>query len=193
MPGIPPTKRGYDFGECSSAMQKSIRRGDEEGALYWGIELDRSGYGEYVWRRLRLMTSEDIGLADPLVPIAVRALYDNWVDARRKRDDRQESWRLFLVHALILMARAKKSRIVDHALIYYYSDRVPKREVPDVAQDKHTVAGKRQGRGWPHFWDEGTLLIDHNTGELNHEPVLADPYREKAISATTRRVTNGSR
>jgi hypothetical protein len=93
MSGIPPTIRGFEFAEVASSMQKSIRRGDEEGALYWAIELDRSDYGEYIWRRLRIICSEDVGLAEPLMPAVIRALYDNWVDAKKKKDDRQESWR----------------------------------------------------------------------------------------------------
>ena len=33
------TKRGYEFGEVSSAMQKAIRRGDTRLAGYWALEL----------------------------------------------------------------------------------------------------------------------------------------------------------
>ena len=33
------TKRGYDFGEVSSAMQKAIRRADTRLAGYWALEL----------------------------------------------------------------------------------------------------------------------------------------------------------
>jgi replication-associated recombination protein RarA len=35
---------GYLLGEVASALQKSIRRGDEDGALFWSTELDLSGY-----------------------------------------------------------------------------------------------------------------------------------------------------
>jgi hypothetical protein len=42
------TKRGYEFGEVSSAMQKAIRRGDTRLAGYWALELWASGYGNYV-------------------------------------------------------------------------------------------------------------------------------------------------
>lgn len=186
---MPKTRRGYEFGECASALQKSIRRGDEETALYFAVELDRSGYGEYVWRRLRIMCSEDIGLAEPNMPANIRALYDNWTDGRKKKDDRQESWRLFMVHAVLLLARARKSRIVDHALLYFYGqidtgapDRLP---IPDVALDKHTLAGKRKGRGWKHFFEEGTLLADPQTGELSDSPSIPDPYKDRARAALT--------
>jgi hypothetical protein len=50
----------------------------------------------------------------------------------------------------------------------------PRREIPDVALDKHTLAGRRRGRGWAHFFDEGTQLSRHVPQDLEHE------YREQA-------------
>jgi len=41
---------GYLNSECT-AMQKCIRRGLEEEALFWATELDLAGYGAYVWKR----------------------------------------------------------------------------------------------------------------------------------------------
>jgi replication-associated recombination protein RarA len=180
--GPPPTFRGYLFAEVASAMQKSIRRRDEEGALFWSVELDRSGYGEYVWRRLRLICSEDVGLAEPLLPAVIRSLYENWTDARKKRDDKQESWRLFLIHAVLLLSRARKSRVVDHALIHFYNDNTV-RPIPDIARDKHTVAGRQLGRSRSHFFDEASLLADPETGELSEAPTLPDRYRDRARKA----------
>ncbi len=71
------TASGYLNSECTSAMQKCIRRGLEEDALFWATELDLAGYGAYVWKRLQIIASEDIGLADPNVCVQVRALYDD--------------------------------------------------------------------------------------------------------------------
>src|SRR4051794_35659972 len=56
---IPPTSRGYDAREVVSALQKSIRRSDPDAALYWGVELARSGYGAWLWKRLRIIAVED--------------------------------------------------------------------------------------------------------------------------------------
>ena len=36
---LPPTRRGYEFGEVPSAMQKAIRRADAKFAGYWALEL----------------------------------------------------------------------------------------------------------------------------------------------------------
>lgn len=165
------TRNGHPLGEVASAFQKSIRRGLEDEALHWGVELDTSNYGEYAWKRMRIMCSEDVGLAEPHLPATIYALYQNWVDQRRKRDTKHGPERLFLIHAIILLVRARKSRIVDHALITYYGNH-DRRAIPDVALDKHTASGKRMGRGVDHFFDEGIQLA--NKAELN------DPYQEKA-------------
>jgi replication-associated recombination protein RarA len=182
--GPPPTCFGRDPAEIVSALQKSIRRGHEEDALAFAVELDRSGFGAWTWKRLRVMASEDVGIAQPGIAAEIDALHRTWVDLRKAKD-RQESERLMLVHATILLARTRKSRIVDHALIAFYADEAP-RPIPDVALDKHTLAGKRMGRGWEHFWEQGTLLADAETGELSTAPVCTDRYRERAEAATAK-------
>src|SRR3954463_15325586 len=110
------TVGGYRCEEVASALQKCIRRGMEEDALFWATELDLSGFGEYVWKRLRIIASEDVGTADPCIAIGVRALYENWRDQRKKDDAKHAPERLFLVDAVIRLSQALKSRAVDHAL-----------------------------------------------------------------------------
>ncbi|MCG2681164.1 MAG: hypothetical protein L6455_14540 [Kiritimatiellae bacterium] len=162
---------GYNLGLVSSAMQKSIRRGDENSALFWATELDMSGYGEYCWKRLRIIASEDIGLASDAA-VKIRCLYDNWVDQRKKADTKHGPERLFLVHAVIELSRSKKSRMVDHALIVYYEGPREKRDVPDYAKDMHTGEGRRMGRGVEHFWNEGSQIENKFGGD--------DPYYRSA-------------
>lgn len=152
------TVDGYNCAEAASAMQKCIRRGLEPDALFWATELDRSNFGEYVWKRLRIIASEDIGLGDPAAAGIVRTLYENWKDQRKKDDTRHAPERLFLVHAVMLLCRAAKSRSVDHALVVFYEGPRPKRDVPDFALDKHTGRGRARKRGWKHWWAEGCQL-----------------------------------
>lgn len=166
------TTNGYAFSEVASAFQKSIRRGLEEEALYWGTELDKSGYGEYVWKRIRIIVSEDIGLAEPMLPAVIWSLYQMWVAQRKKKDEKHNPERLFLVHGILLVVRAKKSRIVDHATVNYYMGDLPRLEIPDYALDKHTIRGRRMNRGFDHFFSEGM--------KLENEADLEDPYLEKA-------------
>jgi len=106
------TLGGYLNSGCTSAMQKCIRGGLEEEALFWATELDLAGYGAYVWKPLRIIASEDIGLADPNLCVQVRVLYENWIEQRKKKEDRSPAERLFLVQAVLLCVRAKKSRMV---------------------------------------------------------------------------------
>ena len=69
------TKRGYEFGEVSSAMQKAIRRGDTPLAGYWALELWASGYGNYVWKRLLTVSAEDCW---GILTQEVKALHDGY-------------------------------------------------------------------------------------------------------------------
>lgn len=168
---IPPTQRGHNFGEVSSAMQKAIRRSNEYEALYWATELEQSGYGNYVWKRLMMIVSEDIGLAEPHLVATFRALYDNWID-QKKRKEKGSPEKLFIVHAVILAARAKKSRAVDNAKIFFYNhELVTDLEIPDEALDQHTLRGYKMGRRLEHFADEGSQLV-------NEDPNVDDPYKE---------------
>jgi hypothetical protein len=83
--------------------------------------------------------------------------------------------RLAIGNAIRLMCRAKKSRIGDHfaasiGLRSTLEGFAP--EIPDWADDQHTIAGKKLGRGLKHFREEGTKLIP--------EPIGDDPYEDEA-------------
>jgi replication-associated recombination protein RarA len=165
---------GYLLGEVASAFQKSIRRGEEEDALFFGTELDISGYGEYAWKRMKIMASEDVGLAEPMAAITIQSLYQSWKEQRTKKDTKHEPERLFFVHAILVLVRARKSREVDNALVLFYEgDRRGElnREIPDYALDKHTQRGRQMRRGHSHFWDEGAKI--ENASGL-------DKYEERA-------------
>jgi hypothetical protein len=97
------TRKGYDLFEVASAFQKSVRRGDEETAMYFAVELFESGYDEYLWKRMKIITSEDVGLAEPALPATIGALYAMYVDQKKKKDAANRPERLFLVHAVLLL------------------------------------------------------------------------------------------
>jgi replication-associated recombination protein RarA len=188
----PASARGHRQDEVVSSLQKSIRRGLEDDALYWAVELDESGWGEYCWSRLFTILSEDVGLAAPGLAAEVRALYENWISLRKRRRGRssgratsQGAERLPLIHATLLLARAPKSQIVVNATVWHdhlVRSGIRAMEVPDVALDKHTLEGKIKGRSWDHFLEESSLLANRTTGELSSEPCLPDPYTERARS-----------
>jgi len=167
------TPGGYKNGEVASALQKAIRRGNEREALFWASELDLAGYGGYVWKRLRIIASEDVGLADTEAVLAVHALWQSWLEHKKAT---KESEPLHLLHAVCLLARAKKSGVVVHAwMAFYEGDRQAMgMEIPDHALDMHTARGRRMGRGKQHFLDDA--------GQLANE-TLEDPYFAEGASA----------
>jgi replication-associated recombination protein RarA len=153
------TKKGYDFFEVASTLQKSIRRGDEETALYFAVELCNSSYDEYLWKRLKVICSEDVGMADPHMPATIMALYQMYVEEKRKKGENET---LYVVHAIFLLCRAPKSRLVDWAAIHYWeSHERTEMAIPDYAFDRHTQKGRKMGRGIDHFYNEGTMLANH--------------------------------
>jgi replication-associated recombination protein RarA len=149
----------YDFHELLSALQKEIRRGKEYDAVFWAVELE-SFNAKALWNRLRVIASEDVGLANPVAPLVIDVLEKQYYDAKEKEND---SWRLFLVHAVLFLARSPKSRMVVDLLITVYGNikfRNQKLEIPDYALDMHTLRGRKMGRGFKHFIEEGSKIAN---------------------------------
>ena len=120
-----PTVLGYDLYEVMSAMQKTIRRGLEEDALFWGTELYLGDYADHAWSRLLVISSEDVGLA------STAGMYIKVLNDMYRRNKKSGEARLYFTHAILLLARAPKSRIVDHATIVSFEGPREKRVLPD--------------------------------------------------------------
>ncbi len=169
--GSPLTPNGYYLDEVISALQKEIRRGNEYEAVYWAVELE-SFNPKALWNRLKVIASEDIGVAEPHAPLIIDALESMYNYAKEKK---KEEYRLFFVNAVSILARAPKCRIADNLLITLYGDiKQGKRlEMPDYAIDKHTFRGRRMGRGIKHFIEEGSK-INNESVEDSYKKKLAD-------------------
>ncbi|HEV7382809.1 MAG TPA: hypothetical protein VGN64_23600, partial [Dyadobacter sp.] len=172
------TENGYDFFEISSALQKCIRRGLEDEALFWSVELYNSGFSEYIWKRLRIMSSEDVGLAEPVISSEIWALYCMFKEQAKKKEDANQPQRLFLTHAVLLLCRSRKSRLIDSALLWaWLTHQFRKLPVPDFAYDKHNERGRQLKRGWGHFFREGTILANHAPQAREEE------FKQRAMKA----------
>ncbi len=152
------TKRGYQFSEVSSAMQKAIRRGDAKLAGYWALELWESGFGKYCWKRLLTISAEDCW---GILTLEVKALHDGYQTVNDGLPAKQHRGRIFISKAVILLCMAKKSRDADHLQNFVYDqmagldpdtlaedlrqggDYVP---IPAYAYDCHTREGRRRGK-----------------------------------------------
>lgn len=162
------TKNGYDMFEVVSAFQKEIRRCDEMKAMYWAVELYDSGFIPYAWKRMTIICTEDIGLADPMAPVIINALHDQYQRLSVAKDDKKQQNRLPFVQAVLYLVHAPKSRITDWALNYhfdshYFADADPVRlEIPDYALDIHTWKGKHVlKKTIRDFFTEGSLVNQH--------------------------------
>lgn len=170
------TARGYDFNQLLSALQKDIRRGKEYEAVFWAAELENFN-SRALWNRLQVIASEDIGYANPMMPLVIDILDKQYYDACRRESD---SCRIFLVDAVVVLAKSEKNRITDDLLNVVYGEiqhEDKKLLIPNYAIDKHTLKGKKMGRGVYYFFNEGTKLENE---------VLANPYTEIAKEILTK-------
>ena len=108
--------------------------------------------------------------------MTVDVLEKQYYDAVDRKND---SSRLFLVHAVLYLARSPKSRVVDNLLAVVYNDETHL-EIPDYALDMHTYSGKKMGRGLEHFFAEGAKL---------ENITIEDPYEKKAFEALKKKKT----
>jgi len=154
------TRRSYKLRLVVSALQKCIRKGDARLASYFALEMYDSNYTEYVWKRLTIISAEDVA---GLVTQEVNALYDAY--RRYEKKDRGEG-RLFVTKAAILLASAPKSRDADNAICLGYqmktiSDAEVKsvidecaamnEPIPDEAFCYHQPEGRAKGRNVNQF------------------------------------------
>jgi hypothetical protein len=112
------TKHWYLFDEVVSSLQKSIRRGLNDQAIFWAGELYNSGHEYFLFKKLFTIAIEDIGLAVPDLLLYIYTLYKNWMDT----DGSDPTLCLKVVKLLV---NAKKSRLIADLLIYLTSLRKP--------------------------------------------------------------------
>jgi N-glycosidase YbiA len=109
------------FFDIRSALQKSIRRGIVDDTVFYTSELDISGLGNSAFTSLILFASEDVSIADPLVIYNLHYLYNLWDSKLRSRKlKKSESYKSnpakhILITAAIIVAEAKKTRLLNHA------------------------------------------------------------------------------
>jgi len=155
----PKLQYGYKWDEVVSSLQKSIRKGLEFDACFWAAVLYKSGYSQYLARRLRTITQEDIGIANPAVLILANQLYQD--GSYKKVEKKYEQAQMFsdgflpYVNLILLLCRSQKSRIADEItnILFDGLDKGDLRlDIPDYAKCVHTDIGKaKYGK-----WDKGT-------------------------------------
>ncbi len=127
-----------------SAFIKSVRGSDPDAAMYWLVKMLEGGEDpRFIARRLIILASEDVGLADPTaLPLAVAAHHGcDFVGLPEAK--------LLLAHATIHLATAPKSNSATMALGAAEAElrEHPVQAVPVALRDKGGQASKRVGHG----------------------------------------------
>lgn len=153
------TRHGLPADEIISALQKEIRRGHSENAALIAYEMATTSpeLEMYLWKRLQVISVEDIGWGDPHAAILIRSLFEMVRDLNRTDGERV----LYAIHAVRYLCACKKDRSSDEMINWVIHEvesgrRLP--EIPDYAIDMHTARGQAMGHGTRHFWEVGAIL-----------------------------------
>ena len=168
------TRNNLAGDEVISALQKSIRRGNEQAACEFAYEMYITSpqFEEKLWRRLLAISVEDIGMGNPLAAIMI-----NNLNMMRQQFQYNESDRaMYFIHAIRYLCQSEKDRSSDllkNIVIKSFAmGYVP--EIPDIALDKHTVRGQAMGRGSEHFLHEASKVVPQAAVENNYKDIYAE-------------------
>ena len=177
---------GEEHYNLISALHKSMRDSDPDGALYWLGRMMTAGEDPlYIARRLIRFASEDVGNADPQALTLTLSARDSY------RTLGSPEGELAIAQAVIYLATAPKSNATYSALNEVYreirgSGSLP---VPKHIRNAPTSLMKELGYGkgykYAHDQPEGVVMQDHLPEELKgrkfyhptnrgHEAVIAD-------------------
>ncbi|BDR57748.1 hypothetical protein XA3_01890 [Xylocopilactobacillus apicola] len=168
------TRNGLHGDEVISALQKSIRRGDERAACEFGYEMYITSpqMEEKLWRRLQAISVEDIGMGNAEAAPLINSL--NQMRQNFPYDDTDRA--MMFIHAIRYLCQSVKDRSSDllkNIIIKKFAmGYVP--EIPDFALDKHTVRGKEMGRGSEHFLEEASKICPRAKVDNSYQ----EEYRE---------------
>jgi putative ATPase len=156
-----------DHYDVVSAFIKSIRGSDPDAGLYWLARMLEAGEdARFIARRLVILASEDVGMADPIALLVADAA------ARAVELVGLPEAGINLAHAVIHLALAPKSNSVITAIGAALETvrRLPAGEVPAHLRDAHYPGAKTLGHGegyqYPHDTETGFVPQEHVPGQV---------------------------
>ena len=152
------TRSGLAADLVISALQKEIRRNHAEIAATLAYEMITTSEDmeEYLWFRLKTISVEDVGLANPMAAVLIGVL-----DYMRKTFKQPGDRGLLAIHAVRYLCESKKDRSSDEMynwIIKEYKRGNLKPIIPDYAIDKHTLKGQQEGRNEDDFYSTGSQV-----------------------------------
>jgi putative ATPase len=149
-----------------SAFIKSCRGSDPDAAMYWLAKMLAGGEDpRFIARRLVILASEDVGLADPqALPLTVAAHHACDFIGLPEAE-------LTLAHATLYIATAPKSNSATLALAAAHRElkERPVQAIPLSLRDKSGVASKQAGHG------QGYLYAHDFPENISGEIYLEEP------------------
>jgi putative ATPase len=150
-----------------SAFIKSIRGSDPDAGLYWLARMLEAGEdARFIARRLVILASEDVGMADPMGIVVADSA------ARAVEFVGLPEAQLNLAHAVIYLATAPKSNRVTQALGRAQSDvrSQPAGTVPEHLRDASYRSARKLGHGvgyeYPHDDPRGWVPQEYRPAEI---------------------------
>jgi putative ATPase len=177
-----------------SALIKSVRGSDVDAGLYWLARmLDAGEDPRFLARRLVVLASEDIGMADPMALVVADAA------ARAVELVGLPEASLNLAHCVVYLAAAPKSNRVTLALVRAREDvsSSARGDVPPHLRDSHSpnAAGRlgltpyRYPHDDPSGWVDQQYRPDELEGRVYYEP--SEHGEEASVAAKLPRRAKG--
>jgi putative ATPase len=170
---------GDEHYHYASAFIKSVRGSDPDAALYWMVAMLEGGEDpNFLFRRMLILASEDVGLADPYALSMVNAAHDAFTKCGMPEG------LYFLAHACLYLALAPKSN--SAGAVFSVRSEIQKHgvgPVPPHLRDK--TASSLQSRyldvdnatddyvyphEFEHHWAEQQYLPDDRDGQRWYKP-----------------------
>lgn len=176
---------GEEHYNAVSAFIKTLRGSDPDAALVWMYKMIQGGEEpRFLFRRLAIFASEDIGNADPNALLVVNAAWDCFERVGYPEGE------YFLAHACVYLAQAPKSAGIKEAM-YGVKDaiaRQPTLEVPNHLRNAPVKGMKEQGYGvgyqYPHDADGG--IVRENYFPLGMQPAQFYHPTDRGFEAEVR-------
>lgn len=167
-----------------SALQKFIRRGMLFESKLIVSELDMTGLGNSVFTTMKVISAEDIGLANLNVIEIVNDYHNEWKDILKDDDVKQsesytsERAKRTLMKCVTCMVKSKKSRLVDNVAhflnMYDIEDGDNKSLIKQIIKLKKSINNDKYDKE-----KEIKLLRLVDSVYVNSELKILEPYKSK--------------
>ncbi len=158
-------KEGDAHFDTISAFIKSLRGSDPDAALYWLARMVYAGEdSRFIFRRMLILASEDIGLADPQAVVVVAACAQAF-----DRIGLPEGQYPLAQAALYLATAPKSNRVLGYFDALAAVEKEREEEVPNPLKDSkrdHEGFGHGAGYSYPHAYQEHWVAQQYLPGNL---------------------------